>query len=699
MARPTNKDSITTLMSHYRAWTDDNQIRMTRKFGWNDITDAYYGRLPQDWPFTSQTTDPRIRTALLEKNARLTNGKLRGRLVPRENGDVLGARINNAILDYQWDSANYGGSMTTKIGIADMDTRLYQSKFVLVYWRHVYNDEGECTFSGNEILPLDIRDCGMDFAASHIRNSKWFQYRTWEYIEDLEQMMDVDGKPIYKNLGKIKYAMKSEPTVEGSQTASQRRNEYTPRVKQLRGLEDRLGTDIAFPMIEVVHELREDKQIDFCPKYLQVIREIDNPYEHGHINVAQLRYYALQDDPLGESEVESVIPLWRAIQATVCGFLDEMILKIRPPLKIIEGQARIETIEYGPEAQWLMSRIDAVTEMQSGGDAIRYFQTSYSALVSAFNTAMGMLSQGTSGVDPFNPDKTATEIRASTAQQNARDQKNQQDLSEFIKDIVLMWHSNNKQFLFADPKKHDFILKIIGQDNFNYFKKAGMDQMELPQASAQGIGQAISELGAQGVTLSNEDVQTLMDAGSMPKFPIVENPNEKDPSKIKLKPKLSINDQGDAADLHITPEDLDGTFDYIPDVKSMAIGADAQMQAARTEAITAISQNPTVLQLLQAEGFRPKIKELLVADLEDKGLRDAEKFFEKVDQNGGQNPNQDPNSQMGGTGANMPGQGLPNVPQTNPAGSIQQLMAAAGSANTPGQAPIPNIPSVPQGLQ
>ena len=140
--------------------------------------------------------------------------------------------------------------------------------------------------------------------------------------------------------------------------------------------------------------------------------------------------------------------------------MDEVILKMRPPLKIIEGQVRLETISYGPEAQWLMNRADAVTEMQSNGEAVRYFQTTYSALTSAFNAAIGMLSQGTSGVDPFNPQKTATEVRASMQQQNARDQKNQQDLSEFIKDVVLMWASNNKQFLFKDPNKQEYVLKL-----------------------------------------------------------------------------------------------------------------------------------------------------------------------------------------------------------------------------------------------
>lgn len=682
LMKKTSKDKENTLvevMSHYDAWTNDNMIRMTRKNGWNDVTDAYYGKLPDDWPFTSKTTDPRIRTALIEKNARLVNGKLRGRLVPREQGDVLKARIQNAIIDYQWDTANDGGSMLTKIGICDLDTRLYNSKFALIKWKQEWDEEGEIKFCGNEMTPLDIRDCGIDYAATHIRDAKWFQHRSFEYLEDLENQTDTSGKAIYQNLGDIKGKIKD--SASGRKLPSQRKNEYVSRIKTLRGLEDRLGTDLAYPMVEVVTEYRSDRWITFCPQYATIIRDIENPYEHKRIPVAQLRYYPIQDDPLGENEVESVIPLWKAIQATVCGFMDEVILKIRPPLKVVEGQARIETIVYSPEAQWIVNSPDAVTEHVSAGEGIKYFQSSYSALVSAFNTAVGMMSQGVSGIDPFNPDKTATEVRATMAQQNARDQKNQNDLAEFIKDIIMMWVSNNKQFLFQDPKKKEFVMKIIGNDNFEYFKRAGLDETELPDESAQMISDIVAQRGGE---MSDLEIQQMVEAGSIPKYPVIENPEEKDPEKIRMKPKMSINEMGDGADLYVTPEDLDGSFDYIADVKSMAMGTDIQMQQSRQEAIEMLTTRPNVVQLLQQQGWNVKIKDLLEANFEDKGFKDASRYFEKVTQT------QEGNGQMGGAVPNSQVPGLPNVPQTNPGIGPEQQMAGAGA--------IPQFGSVPQGI-
>jgi len=125
------------ILLHYEMWRDDNRIRQTRENGWNDVIDAYWGKLPDDWAFDSRVTIPLIRTSLTEKNARLINAKLRGRLVPREGGDILKAKINNAVLDFQWDNANHGGSMTSKWKEMDLDTRLMGSMFGLVLWRHV----------------------------------------------------------------------------------------------------------------------------------------------------------------------------------------------------------------------------------------------------------------------------------------------------------------------------------------------------------------------------------------------------------------------------------------------------------------------------------------------------------------------------------------------------------------------------------
>jgi len=670
MGQKKKKDELLLeINQHYEMWTEDNDKRRTRTNGWNDITDAYWGKLPDDWPYITRIVDPRIRTSLIEKNGRLINSKLRGRLIPREEGDILGASLSNSILEYQWDNANDGGSMLVKIGISDLDARLYASKFAYVYWKTEIDKDGKVIFDGNELMPLDIRDCGIDPNSTHIENAKWFQLRTWEHLEDLKNQTDTGGKPIFKGLGTIETELRKRIKTgnRGKAKQSARRNEWVSRIKQLKGLEDRMGEDMAFPVIMIVTEYRRDRWITFAPEYDLVLRDIPNPYDHGKIPVAQLRYYPLQDDPLGESEVEPVLPLWLAIQANLCSYMDEVILKMRPPLKIIENQARIETIEYAPEAQWLVDRQDAVMEMTSSGNSIQFFQTTHAILTSEFNVAMGDLSQGVSQFDPFAQEKrTATEIKATVKQQNVRDQKNQNDLAEFIKDIMMMWHSNNKQFLFT-PERKEQIVRIIGKEKFDFFQRAGLADKELTPENARLIGDIVS----QDPSLTDGDIQELIETAEMPKFPIIENPEEKDPEKIKVSPKMEIDDLGNSATVVIIPEDLEGLYDYIPDIKSMSVGAGEEASRARQEALALFSNNQIMLQLLAKQGFEPNAKEILTSILEDAGARDSERFFVPINE---QTTTEEPRI-LQGNGLVGQDQGVPATPQAPLGGNLPQPVA------------------------
>lgn len=609
------------VMEHYQTWTEDNDTRRTRKNGWDDVTDAYWGKLPKDWPYNSQIVDPRIRTSLLEKNARLINNKLRGRLVPRESGDVIKARINNAILDFQWDNATEGGSMLQKVAMCDIDSRLYASKFGLVKWKYECvkgkDSKEKVVFNGNEFYLLDIRDSGMDPSADNIKNAKWFQHREWKHVDDIELINDTSAD---KGVDKESIAKLRAMTLDAKQ--SRRDNAYVNRVLSNKGLTDRVGTDSAFPVVELVTEYRKDKWITFSPEHNLIIREIDNPYAHGKIPVVQLCYYPINGDPLGESEIEPVLPLWKGIQAVMCGFLDNYATHVQPPLKIRESATKIETIIFGPAAQWLMNDPNSdVMEFTGSQQPLNYFQTTYLSLVSAFNTAMGDASAGVSNIDPTSNKRTATEIRNSTQQQNHRDQRNQTILSEFLSDIMMMWLSNNRQFLLLDNKQEPYLLKIVGSDNFNYFKRAGLDEMTASTEAVDFISQIIEE---QGGNVGDADINEMLQAGQMPRYPVVSKGKE-------ILPKMELNDMNDEAVVRVTPDDMDGDYDYIADVKSMASGALQEQMDGRGK-IMEVIQNPQILQMLQAEGIKINTKEILTSVFEDFGLKDAERYFTKMEQ-------------------------------------------------------------------
>lgn len=677
-------DVLTEALRHYEMVKEDNRIRQTRENGWNDVVDAYWGKLPNDWPFDSRVTLPLIRTSLTEKNARLINSKLRGRLIPREGGDVLKAKINNAILDFQWESANYGGSMLAKWKEMDSDCREMGSAFGLSLWRHSVekNSEGvEVEFDGNEFYPLNPLDCGIDPNSKNIKDAKWFQHRKWVTLQELETENDISSNGnLYPGLAALKKAISADKNGKGY-AQDRRQSEYEDRIKTLKGLQDRMGEDREFPVLEIVTEYRPDRWITFSPKHHIVLRDIENPYEHGKIPVVQLTYYRLQDDPWGESEVEPVLPLWRAIQAVVCAYLDTMIIHMRPPLIAVEGQYRQETLRYGAEEVWVVNNPGAISEFKGNTDSLSYFQTTLSALLNQFNVAMGDLSQGTGVSSPFETEKTATEIRATVRQQNVRDQANQNDLAESIKDLMMMWLSNNKQFLFSDPTKKSMVIRIIGNDAYAAFKKAGLDEMDTPVDVMKQISDIIESSGGQ---MSESDVSQLIEAGSVPKYPIIENPEEKNPEKFNMKPKMEVDENGNEANLIIVPEDLEGVYDYVADVKSMTSTYADEQIAANQKTLQLLTTNPIVLQLLNAEGYKPNIKELLVKNIESGGDPDGERYFSKVAE--GAQPGPAP------VGA-MEQPGLSGVPATAPEGQPGEQMAGPVNIPQPGGV-LPSIPPV-----
>jgi len=658
--------------THYQDWNDDNETRMHRDNGWNDVTDAYYGRLGDDWPYNSRVVNPLISTTLIEKNARLLNSKLRGRLVPREGGDAVKARINNAILDFQWDNAQKGGSMLSKWAMMDSDTRLYSSKFALVKW-HVQKVDGKIVFEGNEFIPKDVRDCGIDPNCQNIKDANWFQLREWSTMEALEECnKNKEGVEVYPGLAKLKKAM--------TNNSDRRDNVYISRLKQLKGLEDRMGDDDAFPVLEIVTEYRPDRWITFAPKHKIILRDIKNPYKHGKIPIVQLKYYPLGDDPMGESEIERVLPIWRAVQCVINAHLDGMNVRMFPPVKIIEGQARIESIIYGPGAPWIMNRPDAVTEMQFGSNSVNEFQTNLSALVSAFNMAMGDLSQGVSSVDPMGKDKTATEIKQVSKQQNIRDEKNQTDLSEAISDCMSMWLSNNRQFLFSDPNKHEHVLRILGKDEFQYFKDLGMDQMEVDPQALQEVQLIIEERQKLGQPMSDTEVADLMEVAKTPIHPVVTNPNVKNPAKYKVKAKLDVSEKGDYAEMSVTPDDVSGNYDYIPDVKSMSLGADLE-HTQGVKQLFETMMNPQVTQMLGVEGIKINIQDLLINLFNQFGINDAEQYFTTI---------------------NQPAQGIEGLigPEQGPGGQINPNSLPQGNSQPMAQPQgLPNQQNIPGGVQ
>ena len=653
-----DSELLAELNYHYTFSQDDMDKRKLRKNGWDDTLKAYFGKLPSTWPYQTQVTDPVIRTAILEKTARMFAGKLRGTIVPREGADAVSAKVMNSVLDFQWDFATEGGSMLEKIILSDIQTRIFGASFGLCYWDIKKTEDGK-DFETNEFKVLDNRDVFVDFQSNHIKNANWVQVREWVTYQQLQQKND-GGEPIYQNLDILQSRL-----LDDKRPAPQRRdNRYTSIVKQLRSLEDRVGQDIYFPIIEVVTEYRRDRWITFAPRFGVILRDIKNPYKNQEIPITMLRYYPVGDDVYGESEVESVLPLYRAINATLCGFIDQMNLGMRPPIKVAQNAqgVRMDTLVYGPNAVWLTGdSVNNVQEHVTGNQSISLFQNAYTALKNAFNTAMGEASQTLAPIGAFAQDRTATEIRTANRQTVARDNYNQIYLEEFLKDLMMKWISNNQQFLFSDPTKETEIIRIVGEEMIKDLEDMGLADEEIPDEVMNEATNYIEESNGQ---IAPEELEAISEVSKTPKYPVM--------VEGEVETKLKRDKYGSFAKLFVTKDDMRGLYDYIPDVKSMAVGVSEESIRGRNSALNLLL-NPSIDAKLKSENVNVKIEELLKEVLADNGVKNPEKFFEEMKEN-----EREPISNQGGAGGVIPSpmptlnegqQGMGNLPElpTEPA--------------------------------
>lgn len=606
------RELFSILYRHYAIANEDLIIRR-RQFNKTDI--AFRSYIDKaNWPYRSLVVDNRSFTALIEKMSRLLANKPSGRMIPRESGDALGAQINNDLLSFQWDDNERVDnlSMLAKWGLMDLNTRKYGASFGLCKWHYEargVNGKKKVFFDGPNFKPLNNRDCLPNPSYSSIKN--WFQHRDYLTLQELSEVNDAArSKPIYKNLDLLKVALSKDSPSGGDR----RDTNYVIYNKSLKGLRDFLGSDPAFKTIEVVTEYRPDRWITFSPKHGIVLRDIPNPYNHGQIPIVMLRYYIVDDDLYGLSELEPVEKVQNAINALICQYLDAINMALYSPLMVNStgGRVQMHTLEFGPGKKWLMSEPGKdVVPYASSVAGIREFTETYRFLVSSMQETLGETSAGISNLVPGQGAKTATEVKDLAGSRSIRDNMNQNFLGDALKKQMMFWHTMNQQFLFANPQERQKIMRIAGPDSIEFFQKMGLDKMVVPQETQD----LMSQTDTSGV---NMDLNLF----KKPLHPVKQGKN--------IVPKFSMETGSKVGTLIVEPDDLAGDYDYIPDVQSMQIPDEKADLAARQQFLSTIL-NPEVQNMVKEQGFTMDVKELLEDILEDEKLTDADKYFKKIE--------------------------------------------------------------------
>lgn len=671
MATSTRTNALDEVIHHHEIGFNETDNRITGRgrigsISFNEADELFRSWIDEkSWPYDALVPDPRVFTFIFEKTSRLISAKPKAVLIPREGSDVVTAKVNNVLLDYQWDMATIGGSMISKYSIMDMNARKYGAAFGLCKWRYELDHKGRVVFDGPEMSVINNRDFAHDLTATSIEGANWVQVRQYVTLQDLKRVNDASrGKPVYKNLDKLEAAVAgATPSMSGG---DKRSGNWTSRNREISHIEtDPYGQDHVFKNIEIVTEYRRDRWITFSPQHKVILRDIDNPYDNHEIPVTMLRYYAIDDDLYGLSEIEPVKGLAKAINALLCQYLDEINQNLYSPIVVGPG-VKMHTIEWGKGARWMANNPSTdVRVIEGKSNAAQYFNNTYSALVAAMMNALGESSLGVSNMQPFQGDKTATEVKALQIQRNARDNYNQIFLAESIKRQLMLWHSMNQKMLFNDPERKNFVIRIVGRDAIDYFQRANMDGMDISREAMA----AMVHFGKDNI----EQFQT-------PKFPV-------DMGNGQIGTKLQVDDAGRSAMLFVEPEDLNGMYDFSVDVQSMRASAEDDMREGRATAVNLMVSNANVHDLLAKEGYKPKFRELFTQWLEDLGFRDADRYFEQLQgPDPAQQPPVDPNMLAAMMGGGAPG-GMPMPGAPLPEQRVMQPQTAALRAQETGQVP------------
>ena len=151
-----------------------------------------------------------------------------------------------------------------------------------------------------------------------------------------------------------------------------------------------------------------------------------------------------------------------------------------------------------------------------------------------------------------------------------------------------------------------------------------MSDYEIPKEILNETANLISERPGG---LTDEELRVITETSKMPKYPVMVDGD--------IKTKLEKDGDSIFAKLYVTPTDMKGLYDYIPDVKSMTAGTTDEQIRGRNQALNLLL-NPSVDVKLQQEGVSVNIKDLLTQILEDNGVKNASKLFQEGQQSGQQ---------------------------------------------------------------
>lgn len=502
---------------------------------------------PNNYPHSARVFDPRVFRVIETVTPRMVANEPTGSFYPTQDGDIATANILNALIKYDWRRAEmfpklvtYVKSMLifgTAFGRTHWDFREREKQRMVakkvngkMLWTPKNTEKIMVTeFDGPNFEPLNIYDCFPDPNSTSVSNMRWFVYRTWKTLDELEMENDVRGSEYYKNLDVLKQAVANmkhgdkgnNPTGTGGGQASDKQFREHRRI--MLSTQEYHGQDESNPEFVILRCFEKDRWIDIAPEYGIVIRDCENPYFHGELPIIHGVDYPYPGELYGMGEIEPIDRIQRAINAVLNQRLDNVQLTLRTMWKVrTGGGVDMHTLISAPGNIVTTKDMNAVEPITVPDVTGSTFVQTMNYLTSAMQNGSG-ITDYTTGLDGSNgvANKTATGTRLIQSEANAQFKLKIQLFNHMVvQRIANHWKDLRIQYT-TDKQK----LRIIGEDQVNNMK--------------------------ENTNLSQVDMQGQ---------PIA-------PGDLEAKSKLQVSDDGNFAFLHLLPEDIQpaivGDYDFI----------------------------------------------------------------------------------------------------------------------------------------
>lgn len=545
----------------------------------NDQEELYRSYLdPNTYEHRARVFDPRVFRVIETITPRMVANEPSGSFYPAEEGDIITTHILNALVKYDWRRAE----MFPKLVKFVKSMLIFGTAFGRTYWDYrevekqrmvpktvngkmVWTPKNTETISvteydGPNFEVLNIYDCFPDPNATDLSNMRWFIYRTFKTLDELEAQNDAKGGVYYKNLGKLRQ-MVQDKMDDKKRTAQPSDLQYREHRRTMLSTDELIGQDESNPDIVVLRRFTRDRWVDYVPEYELIIRDVPNPYFHGELPIIYGVDYPYPGELYGMGEIEPVDRIQRAINAVLNQRLDNVQLTLRSMWKVKKNAGvDFHTLVSAPGNIITTDDMNAVEALQVPDVTGPTFVQTMNYLTAAMQNGSG-ITDYTIGVNTNRnvANETATGTRLIQQEANAQFKLKVQLFTHMvIQRVANQWKDLRIQYTTEDQK-----VRIIGKENVSYLQ----DKTQLGQIDLEGN-------------------------------PII-------PGELDKQSKLQVFEDGNFAFLQLMPGDIQpavaGDYDFIATVSEDTLNDPIALQENFFLALDRVS-NPQWAQGLMSQG-------------------------------------------------------------------------------------------------